>query len=311
MTPHRDGNRAMTRFCRRNETNRALSLSRRLMCYGNFAANRGFPRDLSEMPSPSQRLTELAALAHEAGAIVMRHYEAGTTARKKADHSPVTDADEEAEAHILRGLRDVAPGVPVIAEEEVAAGRSPAIGNRFFLVDPLDGTKEFINRNGEFTVNIAEVENGIAIRGVVYAPAKHRLFLGETPGGAFEIETGVNALPDVAQARPIHVRKAPADGLISVASRSHRDQKTEEYLAAYPVKDFITAGSSLKFCLVAAGEADIYPRHGTTMEWDTAAGHAVLTAAGGTVTNLDGSPFLYGRAATGFTNPHFVARGGR
>jgi len=262
------------------------------------------------MSSPSQRLIALARLAHEAGTIVMRHYEAGTEAREKADHSPVTDADEEAETHILKGLRELAPGVPVVAEEEVAAGRLPAVARHFFLVDPLDGTKEFINRNGEFTVNIAEIENGIAIRGVVYAPAKNRLFLGETPGGAYEIATAVAAMPDIARARPIHVRQAPADGLIAVASRSHRDKKTEEYLAAYPVKDFITAGSSLKFCLVAAGEADIYPRHGTTMEWDTAAGHAVLAAAGGTVTNLDGTPFLYGRVAAGFTNPHFVARGG-
>ena len=262
------------------------------------------------MNSPSSRLAALVRLTHAAGAVVMRHYAAGTEARTKSDHSPVTDADEDAERCILAGLREIAPGIPVVAEEEVAAGRMPQIGNHFFLVDPLDGTKEFINRNGEFTVNIAEIKDGIAIAGVVYAPAKHRLFLGETPGGAWEIETAVDTAPDIAAARAIHVRKAPADGLIAVASRSHRDKKTEEYLAAYPVKDFITAGSSLKFCLVAAGEADIYPRHGTTMEWDTAAGHAVLAAAGGSVTNLDGSPFLYGRVKDGFTNPHFVARGG-
>ncbi len=260
--------------------------------------------------TPSPRLTALSLLAHEAGVIVMRHYEAGTAARRKSDHSPVTDADEETEAHILKGLAALAPSVAVVAEEEVAAGRLPKIGARFFLVDPLDGTKEFINRNGEFTVNIAEIEDGIAVRGVVYAPAKNRLFLGEAGGGAFEVATEVATAPDFARARAIHVRKAPPDGLIVVASRTHRDKKTEEYLAAYPVKDFIAAGSSLKFCLVATGEADIYPRHGTTMEWDTAAGHAVLSAAGGTVTRLDGSPLLYGRAADDFTNPHFVARGG-
>jgi len=259
--------------------------------------------------APSQRLAELTLLAHEAGAIVMRHYEAGTVARQKTDHSPVTDADEAAEAHILKGLQALVPGVPVVAEEEVAAGRVPQIGMHFFLVDPLDGTKEFINRNGEFTVNIAEIVNGLAVRGVVYAPAKQRLFFGETPGGAFEIASSVDVAPDLAQARRIKVRRPPPGGLTAVASRSHRDKKTEEYLAAYPVKDFITAGSSLKFCLVAAGEADIYPRHGTTMEWDTAAGDAVLTAAGGRVTNLDGSAFLYGRAAEKFANPHFVARG--
>jgi 3'(2'), 5'-bisphosphate nucleotidase len=258
----------------------------------------------------SPRLAALVLLAHTAGAVVMRHYAAGTQARQKSDKSPVTDADEDAERHILAGLKIVAPDVPVIAEEEAAAGRTQKIGAHFFLVDPLDGTKEFINRNGEFTVNIAEIVDGIAVRGVVYAPAKQRLFFGELESGAFEIASGVDAAPDLSAAHAIHVRPAPKDGLIAVASRSHRDRNTEEYLAAYPVKDFITAGSSLKFCLVAAGEADIYPRHGTTMEWDTAAGHAVLSAAGGTVTKLDGSPFLYGRVADKFTNPHFVARGG-
>jgi 3'(2'), 5'-bisphosphate nucleotidase len=259
--------------------------------------------------TPSERLAALVALAHEAGAVVMRHYAAGTEARRKSDHSPVTDADTEAEAHILEGLHALAPGVPVVAEEEVAAGRLPQIGLHFFLVDPLDGTKEFISRNGEFTVNIAEIVNGLAVRGVVYAPDKKRLFFGETPGGAWELTAGADTPLDFSKARRIKVRAAPRDGLVAVASRSHRDKKTEEYLAHYPVREFITAGSSLKFCLVAAGEADIYPRHGTTMEWDTAAGDAVLSAAGGRVTNLDGSVFLYGRAAEGFTNPHFVARG--
>jgi 3'(2'), 5'-bisphosphate nucleotidase len=258
---------------------------------------------------PSARLAALAAIAHNAGAIVMRHYDAGVEARRKDDHSPVTAADEDTEKFILEHLHALAPDVPVVAEEEVAAGRTPRVASHFFLVDPLDGTKEFINRNGEFTVNIAEIDSGIAIRGVVYAPAKRRLFLGEAGNGAWEIDVGAADKLELAALRPIHVRKAPSDGLVAVASRSHRDKKTEEYLAAYPVKDFVTSGSSLKFCLVATGEADIYPRHGTTMEWDTAAGHAVLSAAGGTVTNLDGSPFLYGRVLDKFTNPHFVARG--
>jgi len=258
---------------------------------------------------PSARLAALAAITHEAGAVVMRHYEAGVEARKKEDSSPVTAADEDAEKYILERLLKLSPDVPVVAEESVAAGRTPKVASHFFLVDPLDGTKEFINRNGEFTVNIAEVASGIAIRGVVYAPAKQRLFFGEAGSGAWEIDIRTDQTLDIEKARAIHVRKAPSDGLIAVASRSHRDKKTEEYLAAYPVKDFVTSGSSLKFCLVATGEADIYPRHGTTMEWDTAAGHAVLSAAGGTVTNLDGSPFLYGRVKDSFTNPHFVARG--
>ncbi|HEY2071238.1 MAG TPA: 3'(2'),5'-bisphosphate nucleotidase CysQ [Rhizomicrobium sp.] len=252
----------------------------------------------------------LALIAARAGDILLRHYAQATIdTRQKADHSPVTAADEEAETFILAELAKLEPGVAVIAEEEAAAGRIQTIGARFFLVDPLDGTKEFINRNGEFTVNIAEIENGKPIRGVVYAPAKERLFVGETPGGAVEIALAPNATPDFALARPIHVRTAPADGMIAVASRSHRDSKTDEYLAHYRVKDFVTAGSSLKFCLVAAGEADIYPRHGRTMEWDTAAGHAVLLAAGGTMTTLDGKPFLYGKTEDKFANPFFVAKG--
>lgn len=260
--------------------------------------------------TPSPQLRTLAQIAYQAGVIIMRHYVDGTQARRKVDHSPVTDADEEAEAYILAELGREFPGIAIVAEEEVAAGRLPSIGKRFFLVDPLDGTKEFIDRNGEFTVNIAEIENGVAVRGVVYAPAKSRLFVGETPGGAFEMDAPVERVPNLDRLRAISVRKAPADGLIAVASRSHRDKKTEEYLAHYPVKDFITAGSSLKFCLVAAGEADIYPRHGRTMEWDTAAGHAVLLAAGGSVTQLDGRPFVYGKTAEEFANPFFVARGG-
>ena len=260
--------------------------------------------------TPSHQLRMLAQIAHEAGTIIMRHYEAGVQARKKADQSPVTDADEEAEAFILAGLQNNFPSIATIAEEEVASGRVPNIGSRFFLVDPLDGTKEFINRNGEFTVNIAEIDHGVAVRGVVYAPAKGRLFVGETPGGAFEIETQNATLLRLDHMKPIAVRKAPQDGLIAVASRSHRDKATDEYLADFLVKNFVSAGSSLKFCLLAAGEADIYPRHGRTMEWDTAAGHAVLLAAGGSVTKLDGSALIYGKRKDDFANPFFVARGG-
>jgi 3'(2'), 5'-bisphosphate nucleotidase len=257
----------------------------------------------------------LALIAWRAGEIVMRHYASGMVeSRRKDDHSPVTIADEEAESYILGELALLAPGVAVIAEEETAAGRVQQIGARFFLVDPLDGTKEFINRNGEFTVNIAEIVDGKPVRGVVYAPAKNRLFAGETldgaVGGAIEIATRLGTPPDLAGAHAIHVRKPDADGMIAVASRSHRDSKTDEYLAAYRIKDFVSAGSSLKFCLVAAGEADIYPRHGRTMEWDTAAGHAVLIAAGGTMTTLEGKPFVYGKVADKFANPFFVAKGG-
>ncbi|MFL5238490.1 MAG: 3'(2'),5'-bisphosphate nucleotidase CysQ [Rhizomicrobium sp.] len=259
--------------------------------------------------SPSRFAVQLAEIAWQAGEIILAHYAAGVETRRKEDQSPVTAADEEAERHILDRLRAICPETPVIAEEEVAAGKMQEIGDRFFLVDPLDGTKEFISRNGEFTVNIAEIENGKPIRGVVYLPAKNRLFIGEIPDGAFEVETQPELPPDFTKAKPIAARAAPADGLVAVASRSHRDYHTDEYLKKFPVKDFAAAGSSLKFCLVATGEADIYPRLGRTMEWDVAAGHAVLSAAGGSVTTIDGRPFTYGKVEEKFANPFFVARG--
>jgi 3'(2'), 5'-bisphosphate nucleotidase len=229
----------------------------------------------------------------------MRHYQAGCEARMKSDRSPVTDADEEAEELILAELARAFPGVPVVAEEQAAAGRVSPVGSRFFLVDPVDGTKEFVKRGGEFTVNIGEIVDSEPASGVVLAPAIGRLFVGAAREGAFELSQGT--LRDIACRAP-----AP-DGLVAVSSRSHPDAKTDELLKALPIKGHTNAGSSLKFCLVAAGEADIYPRAGETMEWDTAAGHAVLRAAGGNVTNWDGSPFLYGKA--GFRNGPFIARG--
>lgn len=255
-------------------------------------------------------LIDLANIACRAGEIILRHYTDLTlAARHKDDHSPVTDADEEAEAYIVSALRKRAPNVPIIAEEEVSAGRICDIGQRFFLVDPLDGTKEFLSRNGEFTVNIGEIMDGRPVRGVVFAPARRRLFIGEHACGAFDAEAEADTELDRANFRAISARPAPADGLVAVASRSHRDANTDEYLARFPVKQFVTAGSSLKFCLVAAGEADIYPRLGRTMEWDTAAGHAVLAAAGGSVVTIDGRPFVYGKVEEKFANPFFVARG--
>jgi 3'(2'), 5'-bisphosphate nucleotidase len=251
----------------------------------------------------------LAAIAHEAGRLILKHYAAGAKARTKPDASPVTAADEEAEALILARLAELAPGVPIIAEEEVAAGRVPQLGNRFFLVDPLDGTKEFLKRNGEFTVNIALIENGRPVCGVVLAPALARCFAGEAGKGAFEISAPEDEALDMARATHIRARAAPEEGLAAIVSRTHRDTKTEEYLSHYRVTKLLAAGSSLKFGLVATGEADLYPRHGPTMEWDTAAGQAVLEAAGGSVTTLDGAPLGYGKVEAGFRNPSFVARG--
>lgn len=257
----------------------------------------------------SPMLRALATIAYDAGAIVLGHYTEEITATRKEDQSPVTVADVEAERFILKRLAQLAPGVPIVAEEEMAAGRMPKIGHRFFLVDPLDGTKEFVSKNGEFTINIAEIVEGKPVRGVVYAPAKDRLFFGELMSGAYETFAPPGGAPDFAEAREIHAKPAPSDGLVVAISRTHNDKKTEEYLAAYKVKRFVVAGSSLKFCLVASGEADLYPRHGRTMEWDTAAGHAILAAAGGSLTTPEGKPFLYGKVAEKFANPHFVARG--
>ncbi len=254
-----------------------------------------------------QRIVDaLREIALEAGRAILEIYQHDIAVREKDDRSPVTDADTAAEAIILARLAELTPGIPIIAEEQVAAGKVPQIAERFWLVDPLDGTKEFISRNGEFTVNIALIEGDRPTLGVVYAPARGRLFLAG-PDGATVEEQGA---PGVwSEPRAIAVRAAPPDGLTVVASRSHRDEKTDKYLEQFNVKTLISAGSSLKFCLVAAGEADLYPRLGRTMEWDTAAGHAVLAAAGGRVETLDGAPLTYGKGPI-FENPFFVARGG-
>ncbi|MDX7950636.1 3'(2'),5'-bisphosphate nucleotidase CysQ [Lichenihabitans sp. Uapishka_5] len=251
---------------------------------------------------------QFARIAVEAGAVVMRIYEAGATARFKADASPVCEADELAEALILTALRRVAPGIPVLAEEAAARGDRPLLDGRFILVDPVDGTKEFLNRNGEFTVNIALIEHGVARAGAVYAPALGRLwFAGEdahtcqvAPGAALEQAEGWHQL---------HSRAALPAGLVVMASRSHADAATEDYLAALPVAERRSAGSSLKFCAIAAGEADLYPRFGPTMEWDTAAGDAVLRAAGGIVLSLDGAALRYGKKHDDFRNGGFLAWG--
>ncbi len=247
----------------------------------------------------SPNLQTLVQIAQAAGTVVMRHYEAGCDARIKADRSPVTDADEEAEKLILAELARHFPKVPVVAEEAAAAGKIVEAGAHFFLVDPVDGTKEFVKRGGEFTVNIGEIINGEPVAGVVLAPAIGRLFVGRAGEGAFEISNGVT--------RAICARAPASDGLVAVSSRSHPDPRTDELLKTLTIKGHTNAGSSLKFCLVAAGEADIYPRAGQTMEWDTGAGHAVLKAAGGTVTTWDGAPFTYGKPE--FRNGPFIARG--
>lgn len=268
---------------------------------------------MSPTPDRKTLLDGLCRLSLMAGATIMAHYDSGLEAIRKEDDSPVTAADHDAERIILDGLHRLAPGIPIVSEEQAAAGHIPDIGRRFFLVDPLDGTKEFLRKNGEFTVNIALIEDRVPVAGVVYAPASGRLFYAAGSGEAYErkVAPSTNGALDGAEpARRIGVRKPDPSGLVVVVSRTHRDHKTDEYLNLYNVKEFLVSGSSLKFCLIAAGEADLYPRHGRTMEWDTAAGHAVLAAAGGSVTQLDGAPLLYGKTERGLDNPFFVARGG-
>jgi len=249
---------------------------------------------------------QIERLARDAGAVILTIYNSDFEVRSKDDSSPVTEADEAAEKVILKGLKALTPDIPIVAEESVAAGTIPDIsGGRFWLVDPLDGTKEFISRNGEFTVNIALIVDGEPVLGVVYAPAIGRLFSGYDGSARAATQADDGGWPAPA---PIHIRPAPAEGLTVVASRSHRSPETDEFIAQFKVKDLVSAGSSLKLCLIASGEADLYPRLGRTMEWDIAADHAVLRAAGGSVTLLDGAPFRY--AKPGFENPYFVAKGG-
>jgi 3'(2'),5'-bisphosphate nucleotidase len=254
-------------------------------------------------------LARLMELALRAGRAILDVYATEFAVERKADASPVTEADRRAEAAILAGLRQMAPGIPVIAEEEVAAGRIPAVDGLFFLVDPLDGTKEFLARNGEFTVNIALVKDGIPVAGVVHAPALGTIY-GGGPGGAVKAAV-TGQTPGAWQ--PIKVRSAPA-AIVAIGSRSHGSAATAAWLTRFPGAAFVSAGSSLKFCLIAEGAADVYPRFGRTMEWDTAAGDAVLRAAGGMVATLDGRPLAYGKrlqADAPYANPHFVAYGDR
>jgi 3'(2'), 5'-bisphosphate nucleotidase len=244
-------------------------------------------------------LVRAAALA--AGTTILEIYAQNFAVQQKADASPVTRADQLAETIIIDRLRKATPDIPIVAEELAAAGHLPAAAPaRFWLVDPLDGTKEFIRRNGEFTVNIALIENRVPVLGVVHAPAQGVTYWTDEDGA--KRQRG-NAAPE-----SIAVRAVPKTGAIVVHSRSHADeQELDSYIAALPQAERRVSGSSIKFCLLAAGEADLYPRFGRTMEWDTAAGQAVLEAAGGSVATLAGTPLRYGKR--GFENPDFVARG--
>jgi 3'(2'), 5'-bisphosphate nucleotidase len=246
-----------------------------------------------------------AALA--AGAEIERIYGEGCATEEKEDGSPVTLADRNAEAIILERLAAAFPDIPVLAEEEAAAGRIPELGTRFFCVDPLDGTRGFVQRNGEFTVNIGLIEDGAPVAGVIYAPDPKLLYYGALGEGAFRVRDGGGT-------EPIRPRPRPASGLTAVGSRSHASHGTAEKGAHLGIADFVASSSSLKFCIVAEGTADVYPRHGTTAEWDTAAGQAILEAAGGRVMALDKDgretgPLAYGKLDNAFLNPPFIAWG--
>jgi 3'(2'),5'-bisphosphate nucleotidase len=255
-------------------------------------------------------LDRLIAAALEAGRAILDARTGKLSVEQKADASPVTIADRAAEEIILRHLAEIAPGIPVIAEESAAAGYLPEVAGEFFLVDPLDGTKEFVKGGADFTVNIGLIRDGRPALGVVYAPATGELFAGETGKGAFasKVTRGVEG-----GRRKIHIR-ACAGAVDVVASKSHRTPETDAYIARYEVGRLVAAGSSLKFCTIAEGAADLYPRMGTTMQWDTAAGDAVLRAAGGTVVTLDGKPLPYGPngepGSDAWRNPWFIAAGG-
>lgn len=252
-------------------------------------------------------LDELVAIARRAGAEIMRHYGTNPVVRAKADASPVTAADEAAERLIIEALCALTPNLPIVSEEAASAGDLPILTDgprterRFWLVDPLDGTREFVSGSGEFTVNIALVEGERPAVGVVHVPTRNVTYVGAGARGATRQEA------DQPPQR-IAARLQPEDGAIVLASRSHGSAEAlDKFLATQRVAGRIRAGSSLKFCLIAEGVADLYPRFGRTMEWDTAAAHAVLASAGGSVTTIDGAELLYGKP--GFENPHFIARG--
>lgn len=253
---------------------------------------------MSELPSVFA--TALAEIAQDAAKLLLQYSGKATRVRRKSDASPVTAADEAAEALILSRLNVLAPDVPAIAEEWMARQAVDAPGRRFFLVDPLDGTEDFIKGGEEFTVNIALIDNGNPVCGALTAPAKHRAFVGEKGKGAWEISRAGGAV------RTIRARRRPADGMTVLVSRNHGTSEAQLY-AGEAVARVQPMSSSLKFAILAAGEADLYPRLGPTMEWDTAAGQAILEAAGGQVLSPSGEMFHYGKP--GFRNDGFIARG--
>jgi len=264
-------------------------------------------------------IRDLVRVAVKAGRAVMQVYSGPIDVAAKPDDSPVTRADVEAEQLIAQGLAEIAPEIPLVAEEAVSAGRVPEVGERFFLVDPLDGTREFIARNGEFTVNIALIVDGAPVMGVIYAPANGEIVFADQAHGAFagrvDLDEAASADGDpvIHDIHPIQARSCEETGGVALVSRSHCDVRTRDLLTRFAPDSVQELGSSLKLCRIAQGSADLYLRHGPTMQWDTAAGDAILRAAGGCVVDLAGRPLRYARQIDGvsrdFGNPDFCALG--
>lgn len=248
----------------------------------------------------TQIVDALALITRQAGEVIMTHYHDTLQVELKTDSSPVTIADREANDLIVAALKELTPDIPIIAEESVTGDEEPQTLEEFWLVDPLDGTKEFIHRNGDFTVNIALIQKGVPVCGVVHPPVHGTVYVGIRDRGAFREDSQ-------GQRTEIQAREVNQSHPTVVVSRSHRSSETDRFLERFPSFEEVPKGSSLKLCALAEGEADVYPRLGRTMEWDIAAGHAVLIAAGGTIEVIEGGPLLYGKK--GLENPHFVAWG--
>jgi len=252
--------------------------------------------------------SELVNIAYKAGSLIMDIYNKDFEISIKDDNSPVTVADKNAEKLILKDLNNKFPEIPIISEEAYSNGEMPNFSDEFFLVDPLDGTKEFIKKNGEFTVNIGLIKNELANIGVVYAPAKKRMFFCDDINNAYELEINNDFSGSLENAKKINTNSSDLKNITAIISRSHNNIETNNFLKNLSIKETILLGSSYKFCLIASGKADIYPRFSPTCEWDIAAGHAILKAAGGNIYTIDGNEIRYGFKERKFINPSFLAR---
>lgn len=247
-------------------------------------------------------LDQICHIAKIAGDEIIEFYQCDVLVQFKLDQSPLTQADSAAHDVIVSKLHELAPSIPILSEEDIDSFTKPNKAGRYWLVDPLDGTKEFINQNNEFTVNIALIEHGMPVLGVVYAPAMRELYFAAKDCGAWKKLDNGSVRHLCASPRNAH------DHVAVVSSRSHVNQETIDYLKRFDSHHLVALGSSLKFCLIAEGLADVYPRFGPTSLWDTAAAHAILIEAGGNVFNLNGEPLNYSNPNV-LLNPYFIACG--